>query len=444
MVIVRFAPSPTGFLQAGNGRAAVLNALFAMQRKGKFLLRIDDTDDMRSRPEFETAIVDDMAWLGIRYDLFERQSARIAGYEAAAGRLKVSGRLYACFETTAELERKRKREMAAGKPPIYDRAALSLSAADRAQLESNGRRPHWRFKLSHRKVAWQDLVRGPVEIDTSTLSDPVLIREDGRFLYTLPSVADDAQFGITHVIRGEDHVTNTAPQIEIFEALGASVPAFAHYPLFIDASGDVLSKRLGSLSLQALRDDGIEPLAFATYVAKIGTSDAIEPRVSLEALANEFSFEKVGRAPSRFDVAELRALNAKLLHSLPFDAVTARLRALGIEADAAFWDTVKPNLAQLSDAESLWRVVSGPVLPVIEDGALIAKASELLPNEPWDETTWSTWTALISAASGAKGRALFHPLRLALTGSDHGPEMKKLLPLIGRAKVAARLKGESV
>jgi glutamyl-tRNA synthetase len=443
-VAVRFAPSPTGLLQAGNGRAAVLNALFAMQRSGKFLLRIDDTDDLRSRPEFETAIVDDMAWLGIRHDLFERQSARIAVYREAAERLKASGHLYACFETAAELERKRRRQMSAGKPPVYDRAALSLSATERAQLEVDGRRPHWRFKLSHGRVTWNDLVRGSVEIDTSTLSDPVLIREDGRFLYTLPSVTDDAHFGITHVIRGEDHVTNTAPQIEIFQALGAAVPTFAHYPLFIDAGGDVLSKRLGSLSLAALRDDGIEPLAFVTYVSKIGTSDAIEPHLSLEALADEFAFEKIGRAPARFDLVELRALNAKLLHALPFDAVAAHLRGLGIDANAAFWDAVKPNLSKLTDAADLWRVVSGPVSPVIEDRSLTAKASELLPREPWDETTWPSWTGAISVETGAKGRALFHPLRLALTGTDHGPEMKKLLPLIGRAKAVARLNGESV
>jgi glutamyl-tRNA synthetase len=443
-VAVRFAPSPTGLLQAGNGRAALLNALFALQQGGRFLLRIDDTDEARSRAEFETAIVDDLAWLGIRYDLFERQSARIGDYEAVAERLKASGRLYACFETAAELERKRRRQMSAGRPPIYDRAALSLSDAERAQLVASGRQPHWRFRLSHRKVAWQDLVRGAVEIDTSTLSDPVLIREDGRFLYTLPSVVDDAHFDITHVIRGEDHVTNTAPQIEIFEALGAAVPSFAHYPLFIDASGDVLSKRLGSLSLQALRRDGIEPLAFATYVAKIGTSDPIEPHLSLDALAREFAFEKIGRAPARFDAAELRTLNAKLLHALPFDAVAAQLRTLGIAADAVFWDAVKPNLARLSDAIVLWRVVCGPISPVIEDRALTMKASDLLPSEPWTETTWSLWTGLVSAASGAKGRALFHPLRLALTGADHGPEMKKLLPLIGRVKAVARLKGESV
>jgi glutamyl-tRNA synthetase len=442
-VVVRFAPSPTGFLQAGNGRAAVLNALFAIREQGKFLLRIDDTDETRSRPEFETAIVEDLEWLGTRHDVFARQSERVGLYREAAERLKSSGRLYACYETAQDLEGKRKRQMALGKPPIYDRAALSLSASERSRLEGAGRRPHWRFKLSHRRVSWPDLVRGTVEIDTATLSDPVLIREDGRFLYTLPSVLDDADFGISHVIRGEDHVTNTAPQIEIFDALGAPVPAFAHYPLFVTAGGEALSKRLGSLSLGALREEGIEPLALATYVAKIGTSDPVEPHLSLESLAKEFQFEKIGRAPARFDLGELQTLNTKLLHALPYDAVTKELQALGIDAGVEFWDAVKPNLARLSDATDLWRIVAGPVSPVIEDRELVTTATELLPDEPWDEMTWSVWTGHVSATSGARGRALFHPLRLALTGSDHGPEMKKLLPLIGRTKSLARLKGET-
>jgi glutamyl-tRNA synthetase len=443
-VLVRFAPSPTGYLQAGNARAAVLNALFASRESGGFLLRIDDTDEERSTKEFEAAILEDLCWLGVRHDVFARQSDRISQYRQATERLKASGRLYACYETAAELDRKRKRQMAQKKPPIYDRAALSLSDAERAKLESEGRRPHWRFKLSHAKVAWHDLLHGGVEIDTSTLSDPVLIREDGRFLYTLPSVVDDIEFGISHIIRGEDHVTNTAPQIEIFEALGAAVPRFAHYPLFTALGGEVLSKRAGSLSLRALREDGIESLALATYVAKIGTSDPIEPHLSMASLAAEFLFEKIGRAPAHFDVVALQALNAKLLHALPFEAVTARLGALGIGGGAAFWETARLNLTRLSDATALWRMVAGPVMPIIEDASLAGKALALLPAEPWDEGTWSVWTQRVSLETGTKGRALFHPLRLALTGADHGPELKKLLPLIGRAKVEARLKGETV
>ena len=442
-IVVRVPPSPTGYLQVGNGRMAVLNALFARKNGGKLMLRIDDTDDTRSTKEYEDAIREDYAWLGIEHDVFARQSDRVAQYGEAAEKLKSSGRLYPAYETADELERKRKRQMAAHKPPVYDRAALSLSAADIAKFEAEGRTPHWRFKLSHRKVAWNDLIRGPVEIDTSSLSDPVLIREDGRFLYTLPSVVDDIDFAITHVIRGEDHVTNTAPQIEIFEALGAPVPAFAHYPLFILPGGEVLSKRLGSLSLRAIREEGIEALALASYLAKIGTSDAIEPRASLDALAADFALEKIARAPAHFDVAELLVLNGKLLHLLPYDAVAERLTALGVAGGAVFWETVRPNLTKLEDAVLWWRVVNGPVTPVIEDEKVTAVAAALLPSEPWDENTWGALTKPVAEATGSKGRALFHPLRLALTGRGDGPELKKLLPLIGRARALARLKGET-
>ena len=421
---------------------AVMNALFARKTGGKVMLRIDDTDDTRSTKEFEAAILEDYAWLGITHDIFARQSDRVPQYEAAAERLKASGRLYPCYETAEELDRRRKRQMAAHKPPVYDRAALSLSEADKAKFEAEGRKPHWRFKLSHRKVTWNDLIRGPVEIDTSTLSDPVLIREDGRFLYTLPSVVDDIDFAISHVIRGEDHVTNTAPQIEIFEALDATPPAFAHYPLFILPGGEVLSKRKGSLSLRSMREEGIEPLALDSYLAKIGTSDAIEPRTSLDALAADFALEKIARAPAHFDVTELSTLNGKLLHLLPFEAVADRLKALGIGGGAAFWDAVRTNLSKLADAAIWWGVVDGLIAPLLEDTELTDKAADLLPPEPWDETTWGAFTKLVTDSTGTRGRALFHPLRLALTARGDGPELKKLLPLIGRAKAFSRLKGK--
>lgn len=440
-VIVRFAPSPTGYLQVGNGRPAVLNALFARKVGGRFLLRIDDTDDERSKPEYETAIVEDMLWLGLHHDLFARQSDRIALYREAADRLRAAGRLYACYETAAELDRKRKRQMALGKPPIYDRAALDLTADDRARLEAQGRKPHWRFLLPDQKVSWLDLIRGRVEIDVATLSDPVLIREDGRFLYTLPSVVDDIDFAISHIIRGEDHVTNTAPQIALFEALGAKPPEFAHFPLFVTVGGEKLSKRSGSLSLRSMREEGVEPLALATYIAKMGTSDAIEPKRSFDVLVEEFDLKKIGRAPARFDPAELQALNAKLLHLLDYDAVADRLAQIGVEGGSLFWNAVRSNLATFTDAKPYWGMVDGPVTPLIEDAPLVAKAAELLPSEPWDEETWGQWTKAVSGETGTKGRGLYHPLRLALTGADHGPEMKKLLPLIGRAKALSRLKG---
>ncbi|HEX4860966.1 MAG TPA: glutamate--tRNA ligase family protein, partial [Rhizomicrobium sp.] len=296
------------------------------------------------------------------------------------------------------------------------------------------------------KVRWRDLIRGEVEIDTAHLSDPVLIREDGRFLYTLPSVADDVDFAVTHIVRGEDHVTNTAVQIEIFEALtatagkGVQIPVFAHFPLLVGSGGEALSKRIGSLSLRELREGGIEPLALASYLAKTGTSDAIELRASLDDLAREFDFAKIGRAPAHFDPKELEGLNARLLHGLPYEAVAPRLAALGVPEGAAFWDAVKPNLTRLCDAKDLALLVTGPVAPVIADAGFIASAAEVLPAEPWDQDTWNIWTKAVGAATGAKGRSLFHPLRLALTGREHGPELKKLLPLIGRAEALARLK----
>src|SRR3954469_18913042 len=325
MTIVRFAPSPTGLLHVGNARTAMLNWLFAKKEDGKFFLRIDDTDTERSKPEYERAILEDLAWLGLSHDIFARQMERADAHARAAEKLKASGHLYPAYESADELERRRKRQIAAHKPPVYDRAALKLTPEERAKLESEGRKAHWRFRLSQTKVRWHDLVRGDVEIDTAHLSDPVLIREDGRFLYTLPSVVDDIDFAISHIARGEDHVTNTAGQIEIFEALGANVPTFAHFPLLVGAGGEALSKRLGSLSLQQLREEGVEPLAVASYLAKIGTSDPVEPRLSLEELAGDFDFARIGRAPAHFVPEELTALNAKLLHLLPYSAVSARM-----------------------------------------------------------------------------------------------------------------------
>ncbi|HEY1631577.1 MAG TPA: glutamate--tRNA ligase [Rhizomicrobium sp.] len=437
--IVRFAPSPTGLLHVGNARTAMLNWLFARKSHGKFFLRIDDTDTERSKPEYEAAILEDLAWLGLSHDIFARQVERADAHARAAEALKAAGRLYPAYETAAELERRRKRLEAMHKPPVYDRAALKLSDEDRARLEGEGKKPHWRFKLSQTKVKWRDHVRGEVEIDTAHLSDPVLIREDGRFLYTLPSVVDDIDFAITHIVRGEDHVTNTAAQIEIFEALGAKVPEFAHFPLLVGAGGEALSKRLGSVSLRDMRAGGIEPLALACYLGKLGTSDTIELKSSLDALASEFAFEKVGRAPAHYDPVELAGLNTKLLHALSYAAVADRLAALGIPATDTFWDAVKANVSKLSDVADLWTLVAGPVTPVIEDAGFVATAASLLPPEPFDETTWSTWTKSVSEATGLKGRALFHPLRLALTGREQGPELKKLLPLIGREQALARL-----
>ena len=441
-VTVRFAPSPTGRLHAGNIRTALFNALFARKADGRLILRLDDTDRDRSTAEFARGIEEDLSWLGVEWAKKVRQSDRFDRYAEAVAKLKASGRLYPAYETQEELELKRKRQLARGRPPVYDRAALQLAAEDRVRLEAEGRKPHWRFKLEQRDVVWDDLVRGRQHVDAASLSDPVLVREDGSYLYTLPSVVDDIDLGISHVIRGEDHVANTAPQIQLFEALGAPPPAFGHHSLLVGADGQALSKRDRSLAIEGLRAEGIEPLAVASYVAMLGTSDAVAPHASLDDLVPGFDFSKLSRAPSRFDPHELRLLNARLLHMLPFGAVADRLRAMGVAGDETFWQAVKGNLAVLADAKLWWEVVSGALQPVIEDAKLCREAAALLPPEPWDETTWSTWSSAVKQATGAKGKALFQPLRLALTGREHGPELKHLLPLIGRARAAARLEGK--
>jgi glutamyl-tRNA synthetase len=441
--LVRFAPSPTGYLHIGNARPALFNWLFARRSGGRFLLRYDDTDTARTKPEFADAIPEDLAWLGIVPDLVIRQSERLALYDAAADCLRAAGRLYPCYETADELDRRRKRQLARGLPPIYDRAALKLTAEQRAAFEAEGRKPHWRFLLEARDIAWVDLVRGQAHVDCASLSDPVLVRGDGSYLYTLPSVVDDIETGVTHVIRGEDHVTNTAVQIQIFEALGAALPVFGHHNLLTTASGEGLSKRLGHLSLRGLRESGVEALAVAALAVLVGSSDAVRPVTSLDELAGLVEFSHVSRAPAKFDEHELEALSARTLHQLPHAAVADRLAALGVNAGEAFWFAVRGNLGRLDEARDWWRVVRGPVEPVIADAAFAASAAALLPPEPFDATTWKSWTGAVAAATGAKGKALFMPLRQALTGLDHGPELAALLPLIGRDKALKRLGGEA-
>jgi glutamyl-tRNA synthetase len=443
-VTVRFAPSPTGRLHIGNIRPAIFNALFARRQGGRFLLRIDDTDLERSREDYVEGVREDLTWLGLAWDMEARQSRRFDRYAGAMEKLKAAGRLYPCYESPEEIERRRARRRARGLPPVYDRAALRLTAKDRARLEAEGRRPHWRFLLENRSVQWDDMIRGPQHIDAASLSDPVLIREDGAYLYTLPSVVDDIDFSITHVIRGEDHVANAGVQIQIFEALGAAPPRFAHHNLLVGADGQALSKRLGSLSIHKFRDEGLEPLAVLSHSATIGTSNPVAPHYSLDELAGLFDFAKLSRAPARFDAEELRALNARLLHGLPYEAAADRLAAMGAPAGRegrAFWEAVRPNISLFKDCAEWLEVVQGPVEPVIEDAALCAAARDLLPQEPWDETSWSAWTAAVKGATGARGKALFHPLRLALTGRGRGPELKALLPLIGRRRASARLGG---
>lgn len=440
---VRFAPSPTGLLHVGNIRLALVNWLVARGAGGTVLLRLDDTDDERSTPEFAAGIERDLGWLGLTWDRKARQSDRLALYTEAADRLKAAGRLYPCYETAEELGLKRKSLLARGLPPLYDRAGLDLSAAGRARLEAAGRHPHWRFKLDHQPVSWSDLVRGPAQFDGADLSDPVLVREDGRPLYTLSSVVDDIAFGISHVIRGEDHVANTAVQIQLWQALGGPVPTFAHLPLLTDAAGHGLSKRLGSLSIASLRDDdGIEPMALLCLLARLGTADAVEAHLTLAELVESFDLTRVSRATPRFDPEDLTRLNARLLHLTPFAGVADRLAALGLDGvDQRFWLAVRPNLTRLADATLWWQISHAPVTPTLTDPNLTRQAASLLPPEPWDETTWGHWIEQIKVATGIKGKGLFLPLRLALTGTDHGPELKSLLPLIGRPRAVARLNG---
>lgn len=442
-VTVRFAPSPTGFLHVGNARTALFNWLFARRHGGRFLLRLDDTDCERSRPDYAEAIPEDLGWLGLCHDLFARQSERMERYAAAADALRAAGRLYPCYETAEELEAKRRRQRARGRPPVYDRAALRLGPEERAAYERQGRRPHWRFLLDREAVAWTDLVHGPVRVDAGSLSDPVLLREDERPLYTLSSVVDDLDFAISHVIRGADHLANTAVQIQLFHALGGQPPAFAHHALLVGPRGEELSKRLGGFSLRELRARGIEPLALTSLLARLGSADPVVVRTSLEALAAEFDLSRLGRAPARFDPAELDALNARLLSELPYEAVRDRLEALGIAGGPDFWAAVRANLRRLDEAAEWWRIVAGPLAPVIEEAEFARAAAALLPEGEWSAETWSEWTARLKAATGRKGRDLFRPLRLALTGREHGPEMKNLLPLIGPERARARLSGET-
>lgn len=450
---VRFAPSPTGRLHIGNVRTAVLNYLFARKHDGDFLLRLDDTDRERSTEEFAEGIRQDLKWLGFAWAREERQSARTARYAEAAEKLKRKKRLYPCYETEEELDRRRKRQLARGLPPIYDRSALALTAEDRVKLEAEGRRPHWRFLLANTSpesglqplptiVSWNDLIRGDQTVDVGSLSDPVLIRGDGTCLYTFTSVVDDIDFKVTHVIRGEDHVTNSGVQMQLFEAMGAEPPAFAHHSLLIGKEG-ALSKRDGALSIHEFRTQGLEAMAVVSHAALLGTSDAIEPHASLDELVALFDFDKISTAPARFDPEELAAINAKLLHKLPFSAVEARLAALGIGDGPVFWEAVKGNISLLSDAAQWWRVVSKDIVPVIEDAEFTQRAAGLLPAEPWGEATWGAWVEVLKRETGRKGRALFHPLRLALTGREAGPELKALLPLIGKPRATGRLLGQT-
>jgi glutamyl-tRNA synthetase len=439
MTVTRFAPSPTGHLHVGNIRTALHNFLLAKQAGGRFLLRIDDTDAARSKEEYVEAIRVDLAWLGLEIEGEARQSARFAIYAEAFARLEAQGRVYPCWETPRELELKRKVLLGRGLPPIYDRAALELGEDEKAARIAGGDLPHWRFLLDQAEpIAWEDGIRGPQKFEAAQMSDPVVRRADGSWLYMLPSVIDDIAMGVTQILRGEDHVSNTATQVQMFTALGAPVPAFAHEALLVGSEGK-LSKRLGSLGLAELREAGIEPQALVALLGRLGTSDPIDPALGLEELAASLALSRFGRAPARFDEAELERVNAAVVHALPFEAVRDRLPE---GMDAATWDAVRPNLARVAEVQDWWQVVTGPVTaPALgdEDRAYCAQAADVLASLAWDESIWKTLTGALKDATGRKGKALFLPLRQALTGMDHGPDMATLLPLIGRDAAVERL-----
>jgi len=438
-VTTRFAPSPTGMLHVGNIRPALQNWFWARKFGGRFILRIDDTDAERSEERFVEAIRADLDWLGLAPDTEVRQSARFALYEARFEALLAAGRVYPAYETAQELDLKRKIAAGRGLPPVYDRAALALSDAERAQLAAVGVQPHYRFKLDHdAAIEWVDLIRGPQRFDAKLMSDPVIRRADGSWLYMLPSAIDDADLGISHVVRGEDHVSNTALQLQMFAAMGASPPQFAHAALLTGTEGK-LSKRLGSIGVEAFRDSGIEPEAIVALLARLGTSDPVEPLINRAALIERFDFAHFGRAPARFDEAELQGLNSKIVHQLDFDHVAARLPK---GMDAAAWAAVRPNLTRVSEAADWWRVVEGPVVAEIaaDDRFFLARAAEVADALDWAIDPWHALTAALKAETGRSGKALFLPLRRALTGLDHGPDMATLLPLIGRERAVERLR----
>lgn len=439
---VRFAPSPTGYLHVGNVRTALINWLFARKAGGRFLLRIDDTDATRSRSAYEAAILEDLDWLGLHHDALEKQSDYFPAYEDAKQKLIADGRLYPCFETPEELEIKRKMLVSRGLPPVYDRSALSLSDAQKAQFEAEGRKPHWRFKLNHEPIAWDDLVRGPVRFEGAHLADPVLIREDGVPLFTLSTSVDDGAMGITHILRGEDHVSNTAIQIQVMEALGYAPPVFGHLALLQMKDGK-LSKREGGGDIRSLREAGLFPMVIASYLAKIGTSDPVALAPDMDALVKGFDIGKFGRAMAHYDPAELDRLNEKWLHALPYADVQPRLHALGLDdMDEAFWEQIRGNLSSLAEARDWWELLRRPLTPVIEDTDFTAHAAALLPEGELREADWPGYIETLKAETGRKGKALFMPLRLALTGRSDGPELPKVAALLGRDRTRRRLLGE--
>ena len=433
MTVTRFAPSPTGYIHVGNLRTALFNYLIARKSGGQFILRLDDTDPERSKQEYADGIMEDLEWLGLTWDRLEKQSGRLDRYEAAADELRTMGRFYECFESPTELDLKRKKQLNMSKPPVYDRSSYKLTEEEKAEFRKE-RDGYWRFLLDQKRIEWTDCILGEISIDAASVSDPVLIKADGQFLYTLASVCDDVDFGITHVVRGSDHVTNTATQIQIIEALGGKVPSFAHHSLLTGPQGEALSKRLGTLALRDLRARGVQPMALLSLMARLGSSDPVELCSSVDELVEGFDLSKFGAAPTKFDVDDLFPLTARYNHGLDFKIVSEQIKALGVPDELAeqFWDVTRENITVLSDLDAWWTLFSEGAEPIIddEDTEFVATAMTLLPAAPYNTTTWSEWTAVVKAETGRKGRGLFMPLRKALTGQSHGPDMSAMLPLM--------------
>ncbi|WHZ35114.1 glutamate--tRNA ligase [Sagittula sp. MA-2] len=434
MTVTRFAPSPTGYIHVGNLRTALFNFLIARKSGGTFVLRIDDTDPERSKEAYVDALKQDLEWLGITWDRIERQSLRLDRYAEAADKLREMGRFYEAWETPTELDLKRKKQLNMGKPPVYDRAALALSEDEKAKMRAERGDGVWRFKLIQERIEWEDGILGPISIDAASVSDPVLIRADGQVLYTIASVVDDMEMGITHVVRGNDHVTNTATQIQIIEALGGTPPSFAHHSLLTGPQGEALSKRLGTLALRDLCEAGVEPEALLSLMARLGSSQPVELRMSMDEIAEGFDLSQFSSAPTKFDVEDLYPLTARKMHALPFEAVADEVRALGVPDDKAalFWQVVRENITTRKDMPGWWALFRDGATPLVadEDKDFVAQAFGMLGEPPYGPETWSQWTGAVKEATGRKGKGLFMPLRKAVTGLERGPEMADVMQLL--------------
>ena len=435
-LLTRFAPSPTGYLHVGNLRTALFNFLIAKKNDGKFLLRIDDTDLERSKQIYEDEIKRDLEWLGIEWDYCERQSNRFDRYFEIFDNLKSETSLYPCYETKSELDLKRKKQLNIGKPPIYDRSSLKLTKQDKKKLEENGIKPHWRFLLEQKKINWKDLIIGSVSIDLKSLSDPVFVKEDGQFLYTLASVCDDIDYNVTHVIRGVDHLTNTATQIQLINNLGGNIPFYGHHSLLIDLSGDNLSKRLGALSIKDIRNAGIEPMALNNIISTLGSSKSPKLLHTLEEISEFFTISSFGSAPIKFDFNLLNNMSSKILRDTPLKTIKKEFVEIGIpnKYHKTFWEAIRANLNTRDEISKLWNLCINGTTPIIdyEDLEYVRMAFKILPSPPYNEESWGIWTKKVSEKTGRKGKHLFLPLRKALTGKSFGPDMGKLLPFLSK------------